>query len=85
MDIKITIPDAQKDRIIVAFTSQYGYKPEILTNEDISIPNPETRPQFFKRILVGLVKSAVQTWEAEAAVIVAKQISLADSDKLTIS
>jgi hypothetical protein len=83
MDIKVTIPDAQKDRIIQAFCSQFGYQPFI--DDFHSIPNPETRPQFAKRMLAQVIKDTVRTWEANEAQRIAREASITDTDKLVIT
>jgi hypothetical protein len=83
MEIKINIPDAQKDRIIQAFCSQYGYDPYLYGNP--SLPNPETRPQFAKRMLAQVIKDTVRTWEANEAQRIAREASIIETDKLIIT
>jgi hypothetical protein len=84
MNITITIPDAQKDRIITGLTSQFGYEVEIEDVQGNKSPNPETRPVFARRMLAKVIKDAVQSWEANEAQRVAREASISETDKLSI-
>jgi hypothetical protein len=85
MNITITIPDAIKDRVILGFSSCYGYKPYLDLPDGEVAPNPETRAVFARRTLIKLVKDAVQHWEAEQAEHAARTASVADTEKLSIT
>lgn len=58
-DISITVPDSVVTRVLDAFASRFGYA----TNKNAN----ETRAQFAKRMLAGMVKQIVVAEEANAA------------------
>lgn len=75
MDIILTIPDNKAQRIVNGICGTFGYQDTIDDLDDNSmprsVPNPETKTQFSKRMLYKMIKDAVMAWEsardAEAA------------------
>lgn len=69
----ITVPDAQVQRVLDAFAATYSYSATIPdpANEGQTLPNPETKTQFCRRMLrryiVDVVKAYESTSAAEAA------------------
>lgn len=61
-DITITIPSTKLDRVVNGICGHYGYQAEI--NGE---PNPESKVQFAKRMLVSYVKDCVMTYEIREA------------------
>lgn len=61
--ITINIPDPIANRVIQGFAQRHGYSD---TLEDGS-PNPETRSQFAKRILIQYIKNSVREAEIQTA------------------
>lgn len=76
--ITITIPNPILNRVIDAYAYQHGYQDEIpsvdpVTRRDTKIPNPETKNQFVRRMLIRHIKQAVRAHEARLAENVARQ------------
>lgn len=78
--ITITIPNPLLNRVIDAYAYQHGYQDEIPSasaepgpSQDILIPNPETKNQFVRRMLVRHVKQAVRAYEGRIAEDTARQ------------
>jgi len=67
MQITITIPDEIAPRVIDGVAGQHGYQETVLDEEGNEIPNPETKAQFAKRVILEGVKNAVLSWEAVQA------------------
>lgn len=71
--IIITIADSQTARVINALSTQTGYQPFDING----VPNPETRAQFAKRMIINWIKSQVRSQELQDAI---KQIPITDTD-----
>lgn len=71
MIININIPDDQDNRVVQSFAKTFGYEDEILDpnnpNGPVTIPNPQTKRQFFKAKLIEYIKSIVCSYETEQA------------------
>ena len=63
----VEIPDTQRDRVVAAICGQYNYQEKVKKPDGTEIPNPETKPQFTKRIIASFVKESVKAWEANQA------------------
>lgn len=74
--IVINIPDPVAPRVLLGFSSRYGYQATL----DNGSPNPETRAQFAKRKLMELIKQAVREAEMETARNVAATTAAASVD-----
>ena len=59
----INIPDAVANRVTNGVCARYGYQAVF---ED-GTPNPETKAQFAKRMVILFIKRAVREAEMEAA------------------
>jgi len=68
MIISLTIPDAQKDRIIDAFCAHYGY--------DVHKKDGETKAAFAKRMLYTIIKNVVISQEAKQAADAARDATI---------
>lgn len=62
MTISINIPDAKLPAIITAFTTLYGYQDNVTENE-VVVPNPESKAQFTKRKIIEHLKEVVSSYE----------------------
>ena len=65
MDVTLTIPNDKAALIVDAFCELGNYQDEIdviddVTKEISQIPNPETKAQFTKRQIIGLIKKTVK-------------------------
>jgi len=50
-ELKVTIPEAIKDRVIDGVAYQYKYQDSITELDGTVVPNPETKVQFVKKVL----------------------------------
>src|SRR5512143_1305688 len=66
--ITVTIPDDKLARVIDGVAAAGGYQENIRQPDGSTIPNPETKGQFVKRMVVRWVKSMVLRSELEAAI-----------------
>lgn len=64
--ISFNLPDNKIDAIVDAFSTQEGYQAMIWEN-DVQIPNPETRLQFTKSVLRQMMKAAYVNHQANLA------------------
>lgn len=67
LQVCVDAPAAQRTRIINSFTGAYNYPVTVKDATGADIPNPETRPAFFKRKLAEHVRQVVAGYEASAA------------------
>lgn len=67
MQITIQIPDDQRHRILDSFCSKYGYSESVDDGQGGQIPNPETKVQFTKRMVIAHVQEVVKAVEIEEA------------------
>lgn len=65
--INLTIPNDKIQRIITAFTSEYGYQATVTDAEGNVTANPETEAAFTKRMVVEHVKQVTKTYEGNLA------------------
>lgn len=70
--ITLTINDAFATRVLDGFCGHHGYQATIPGPPDISgnpttIPNPETKMQFMKRLLYAMIKRDVASYESDVA------------------
>lgn len=63
MKIIIDVPDAQAQRVLNGFCADRGYQPTLPDDT----PNPETKAQFVKRLLIQYIKNSVRMNEIQAA------------------
>ncbi len=68
MTITLTIPDPVATRVILGYSASRGYSPTIFDPETgATSPNPETRAQYAKRMLIAHVIQAVKQYETQLA------------------
>lgn len=68
--IIIDIPAGVTTRVLNAIAVKYGYQetlPAGTPEEPTTIPNPETKAQFAKRMVIKHVKDIVREYEASQA------------------
>ena len=65
--IIINIPDAQLTRTLNGLGEFYNYSPTLTQSDGSSIPNPESRAAFIKRMITSSIKDAVLKGEAQLA------------------
>ena len=63
-EIKITIPDNIKHRVFDGVAYQHSYQDRISSSDHQIIPNPESKEQFVKNILMKFIKNSVKAYEA---------------------
>ncbi len=84
MNITFTIPDAKATRIIDGICGNLNYQTTIQAdNKDI--PNPETKNQFAKRMIIQLMKDHVIAYERRLAQETAGQTVAADVNGIAIT
>lgn len=75
--ITINIPNPILNRVIDAYSYQHGYQDEVPDRDgsgrDTLIPNPETKQQFVRRMLVRHIKQAIRAYEVRLAEDTARQ------------
>jgi hypothetical protein len=64
MEIKLSIPDNIAQRVIDGIAGAHGYQDVIIGIDDSETPNPETKAQFAKRVIIADIKNAVKSYEA---------------------
>lgn len=64
---------AQKTRFLDGFCAHHGYTDTIIDEAMQTVPNPETKAQFFSRVVTGIVRAGVQAYEATSAADQARQ------------
>jgi hypothetical protein len=85
--ITINIPDNVLQRVVNGVAVAHGYQERIPdpANPDATIPNPQTRAQFAKAMLVKFVKDSVKQAEAIEAAEAARQQAARDADLINIT
>lgn len=73
-NITFSFPDNKIDAVVDAFCAQEGYQ-DMVWDNNVLVPNPETKIQFTRRTLKGIMKSAYVNQQAELARSVAKSIA----------
>lgn len=78
MDITITIPTDKKDRILDGLCYQNAYQDNIPDpeNEGQTIPNPESKAVYAKRMVMQYIKNNVIAYEATRDIEVAKKAAI---------
>ena len=82
--ISITIPDGKLVEVRDAICETYHYSAVIVDDAGLTIPNPETKTQFAKRMVARFVHEIYQAWKVKQAVAVAQAASIAESDTVII-
>ena len=82
--ISTTIPDEYLPRVIEALAGNYGYETNIKDAEGNTIPNPETKAQFAKRMMAQWVKQNISAWESNEAAQVARTAAIANVELINI-
>lgn len=72
--LTLTIPDAQTARVVAAFEKAYSYQPFLA---DGITPNPETKAQFMRRMIMQFIRDTVQAVEASTAAETARAAEMA--------
>ena len=70
--LTLTIPDAQATRVLNGFCAHHGYAETVAGPPDVdgkptTIPNPETRLAFAKKVLYRIIKRDIVEYEANQA------------------
>jgi predicted SAM-dependent methyltransferase len=65
-NITFVIPDNMVDAVVDAFCAQEGYQDMVWEN-DVLVSNPETKIQFTRRTLKGIMKTAYVNQQSLAA------------------
>ena len=73
----------KKTRIINGIAGQHGYQDEVEVDE-VMVPNPETKGEFVKRMVIGWVKENVKAYEVNLASKTARETAIADADTISV-
>lgn len=78
--INLTVPDGQLARLVNGIAGQYGYQATMPAPNplDPPVPNPETKGQFAKRMMLKWAKESVKAWEATQSANTARDTASAD-------
>lgn len=80
--IVLNVPDGQQSRLVNGIAGQYGYQSTVPAPNplDPPVPNPETKGQFAKRMMLKWAKESVKAWEATQAAGTARDTAAADAE-----
>lgn len=84
-NIALTIPDASLTRVVNGICAYHGYTDLIEDVDGSMIPNPETKSQFAKRMLVTSVKNWLKNIEGEQAAAIARASAVSGVDPIDIT
>lgn len=84
-NITLTIPDASFTRVVRGICAYHGYTDLIEAVDGSMIPNPESRNQFAKRMLVTSVKNWLKNVEGELAAQAARATAVSGVDPIDIT
>lgn len=78
--ISLIVPDGQLNRLVNGIAGQHGYQSTVPAPNplDPPLPNPETKSQFAKRMMLKWAKESVKAWEATQSANTARDIAAAD-------
>lgn len=62
-----TVPNASLNSIVVDFCAAHGYTTAVIDESGVSSPNPETRPQFMRRMMKEFITQSVRSYRAAQA------------------
>lgn len=79
--ITITIPDEILQRVLDGIAGQHGYQTMIEQPEGEPIPNPETKAQFAKRMMINWALQSIMAWESLQASEVARLAAITDAEQ----
>lgn len=68
----------RKARLLDSYCAAHGYQAELIGPEGTPIPNPETKQQFFSRMVTDHIKNAAASVEGVAAGDAARDQKLAE-------
>ena len=82
MKLEIEIPDDKKDRVLSGICGQNGYQETVPDpeNAEATIPNPESKDVFAKRIVMQFIKNNIITYEANRDIEAAKQAAISKAE-----
>jgi len=82
-----TVSAENKTRIINGIAYQHGYQDQIEDpdNPEQMIPNPEGKGAFCKRMTKEWIRANVRAYEANQAVIIARDAKIAEVDAIDIA
>ena len=80
LNLSVTVPDAQATAILADFCAYNGYQETIN-----GAPNPQTKAQFAKQVVVKFVRESIKAQRAQAASLAAAQTVIAEVDAIQMS
>ena len=80
LNLSVTVPDAQATAILADFCAYNGYQETIN-----GAPNPQTKAQFAKQVVIKFVRESVNAQRAAAAALTASQTVITDVDAIVMS
>lgn len=84
-NITLTIPDGVLTRVIDGFARANNYRSTVFDENHVEIPNPETKAQYCKRMLIAYIKASVLRAERDAAVDAVSATVSSDVDAINIT
>ena len=79
-----TVSEENKTRIINGLAYQHGYQDTIEVDGEM-VPNPEAKGEFCKRMTKEWIRANVRAYEANQAVIIARDAKIAEVDAIDIA
>ncbi len=83
-----SVTKSLSDANALKFVQAYGYKDTVSgvdeQGEPVEVPNPETPPQAFVRILVGLLRNGIRTTNSKTREEEKQAALAADDDAISI-
>jgi hypothetical protein len=83
--IVITIPDDKVQQVLDILCKIFGYNVEILNDDGDSIPNPQTKSQFVKSIIIDFIKRKIKSYKLNEISLVSDTQANTDTDALGIN
>jgi len=80
LNLSVTVPDAQATAILADFCAYNGYQETIN-----GAPNPQTKAQFAKAVVIKFVRESIKAQRAAAAALAASQTVIADVDAIQMT
>ena len=80
LNLSVTVPDAQATAILNDFCMYNGYQ-ETINGQ----PNPQTKAQFAKSVVISFVRESIKAQRATAAAQAASAVVIADVNAIAMS
>lgn len=86
MQVTFDIPEGIKNRVLDAVCSSHDYRATVKDANGLDIPNPVTKGQFVKGVIIAYLKATVSSYEQDVAVVSARDAAKTKADsEITIT